>query len=72
MRYENNAVFRHVKRDVFNAVADRIYADEKMRPHVYIYYSGSALYGDVTIEGSGGYSQEYKKALQIFNEEYCK
>lgn len=72
MSYDNHAVFRHVEREVFNAVADRIHADKSAGAHVMMHYNGTALYGDVTIECLGGYPQDYKKALQIFNEEYCK
>lgn len=55
-----------------DAVADRIRADKELDIPITIYYNGTALYGDVTIEGRGGASKEFKKALSIFNEEYCK
>ena len=65
----HHAAYKDVSRDVFNAVADRIRADKELDIPITIYYNGTALYGDVTI---GGASKEFKKALSIFNEEYCK
>ena len=69
---ENHAEFKHVSREIFNKVADRVEADTELYSHVTIEYRGTNLYGDMVIEGHGGYSKEYKKALVIFNEEYCK
>lgn len=66
------ASYRHISREVFNKVSDRIRDDNRIDLHVTVYYNGTNLYGDLTIEGQGGYSKEYKKALEIFNEEYCK
>lgn len=68
----HHAAYKDVSRDVFNAVADRIRADKELDIPITIYYNGTALYGDVTIKGRGGASKEFKKALSIFNEEYCK
>lgn len=68
----HHAAYKDVSRDVFNAVADRIRADKELDIPITIYYNGTALYGDVTIEGRGGASKEFKKALSIFNEENCK
>lgn len=67
-----SASYKHISRDVFNKVCDRLKSDDKINPHVMIYYNGTNLYGDLTIEGHGGYGEEYKKALLVFNEEYCK
>lgn len=66
------ASYRHISREVFNRVSDRLTNNHSTIPHVTIYYNGTYLYGDLTIEGQGGYSKEYKEALQVFNEEYCK
>lgn len=67
------ASYAHVSRKVFNMVCDRLKNDyDEFISHVTIYYSGTNLYGDLTIEGHGGYGEAYKKALQVFNEEYCK
>ncbi len=66
------ASYKHISRDVFNRVSDRLKDDYGITPHITIYYDGTNLYGDLTIEGHGGYSKEYKEALRVFNEEYCK
>lgn len=66
------ANFKHVSRDVFNRVSDRVYDDPLTKIPIIIYYNGTNLYGDITIEASGGNGKAYKKALMIFNEEYCK
>lgn len=69
---DNIAKYKHVRRNIFNNVADRIEAIDELRSSIMVYYDGSNLYGDVTIEGRAGCSAEYKKALAIFVEEYCK
>lgn len=69
---ESHAEFKHVSREVFNAVSDRIRADKETNIPITVYYNGTNLYGDVTIEATAGNSKAYKKALTIFNEEYCK
>lgn len=69
---ENCATFKHVSREVFNNVSDRIKDNDSVYTCTTIWYNGTSLYGDMTIEGRAGYTREYKKALQIFNEEYCK
>ena len=69
---ENSASFKHVSREVFNRVCDRVNEDPETEIPVFVYYNGSDLYGDVAIEATGGNSQAFKKALQIFNEEFCK
>lgn len=66
------ASYKHISREVFNKVCDRLKDNHGIIPHVTVYYKGTDLYGDLTIEGSGGYGREYKKALEVFNEEYCK
>ncbi|MCI9004437.1 MAG: hypothetical protein HFH39_04195 [Lachnospiraceae bacterium] len=66
------AKYKHVRRNIFNNVADRIESIDELRSRITVYYNGSNLYGEVTIEGQPGYSAEYKKALAIFVEEYCK
>lgn len=66
------ASYKHISREVFNRVSDRLQNDYGIISHITIYYDGTNLYGDLTIEGQGGYSKEYKEALQVFNEEYCK
>lgn len=66
------ATYKHVSREVFNKVSDRVKENDTIYPHVTIEYNGTSLYGDLTIEGLGGYGKEYKEALKIFNEEYCK
>lgn len=68
----NTAKYNDVKFSVFAGVSDRVREDHKLRAHVTLYYNGTNLYGDVTINGSGGYSDEYKKVLAIFLEEYSK
>ena len=67
-----HAEFKHVSREVFNAVSDRIISDRSMNPSINIRFNGSHLYGDMIIDGSAGNQGAYKKALQIFTEEYCK
>lgn len=69
---ENSASFKHVSRGVFNRVCDRVDKDPEMEISVFVYYNGTNLYGDVTIEATGGNSKAFKKALQIFNDEFCK
>lgn len=69
---ECHAEFGHVSREVFNAVSDRVYADKLTKIPITIYYNGTNLYGDITIDACNGNSKAFKKALQIFNEEYCK
>lgn len=66
------AAYKEIPRNVFNAVADRIQADVKLNIPITINYNGTALRGDVSIEGRGGATKEFKEALKIFNEEYCK
>lgn len=68
----NHAEFQHVSREVFNAVSDRVHADKETNIPITVYYNGTDLYGDVTIVATAGNSKAYKKALTIFNEEYCK
>lgn len=67
-----SATYEEVSREVFNRVCDRIQEDYNLKIYVTVYYNGSSYSGRLTIEGCGGYGTEYKKALQIFNEEYCK
>ena len=62
---------KHVSRGVFDRVSDRI-SKEGLKNTVTIYYNGTDLYGDISIEGKPGYSDDYKNALIIFTEEYCK
>ena len=65
------AGFGHIRRAVFNAVADRVYNDDKLRSHVEVCYEGTSLYGVVKIEACPGYEKEFKEALAIFVEEFC-
>lgn len=65
------ANYEHISRAVFNTVSDRVRTDG-LDMHVTISYNGTSLYGDLEIEGQVGYGKEFKKALCIFNEEYCK
>lgn len=64
------AGFGHIQRGVFNAVADRVYNDDKLRYHVEVCYEGTSLYGTVKIEANPGYIEEFKEALSIFIEEF--
>lgn len=68
---ENYATYKHVSRGVFDNVSDRISKDDSLKMAITICYNGTNLYGDLSIEANAGHSKEYKKALQIFNEEYC-
>lgn len=63
---------RHVKREVFNAVSDRIHDDNEVRVSIIIHYDGTDTYGDITIYGTCGNSKAFNKALKILTEEYCK
>lgn len=65
------ASYKHISRDVFNRISDRLKDDHGIDSHITIYYNGTNRYGDLTIEGQGGYGKEYKEALRVFNEEYC-
>lgn len=65
------ARYKHISREVFNRVSDRLKDDYGTTPNITIYYNGTNLYGDLTIE-SRGYSLVYWEVLRIFNEEYCK
>lgn len=72
MRYDNSAMFSHVSRELFNRVADRLHEDDLTRIPITVRYNGTDLYGDVEIDAAPGNSKAYKKALQVFVEEYCK
>ena len=65
---------KHVTREVFNRVSDRIqnHKDIEVKVHNTVYYNGTNLYGDLTIEGFAGYGDAYKEAVRIFTEEYAK
>ena len=64
------ATIKHVERGIFNKVADRIYS-ENMNS-VTVNYHGTQKYGDITLVGTAGNSKEFKKAVHILAEEYCK
>lgn len=66
------AEFRNVEREIFNSVADRVNKDNSLFACINVRYAGNNLRGDVCIDGRGEISKEFKKALQIFMEEYCK
>lgn len=63
------ATYKHVSRNVFNTLSERI-EDEGVL--VVLRYNGTNRAGDLTVEGCAGNGNDYKKALQMFNEEYCK
>lgn len=63
------ATYKHVPRNVFNTLSERI---QKENINVALRYNGTNLAGDLAIEGCAGCGNDYKKALQMFNEEYCK
>ena len=66
------ATFRDVKREVFTNLSDRIESEDNLWSVVTVYYNGTNIKGALTIDCRAGYSDAYKKALDMFNEEYCK
>lgn len=64
---DTQATYKHVPREVFNKLSDRLF-ESNLYLNVTVYYNGTNLYGDLTIEGKS--SKEYKEALRIFNDEY--
>lgn len=39
------ASYKHISRDVFNRLSDRLKDDYGITPHITIYYNGTNLYG---------------------------
>ena len=69
------AKFENVKKEVFDEVSHKInesYKTDNDLLHVTIYYKGTNIKGDLTIETSGGYESAHKKVLKFFNDEYLK
>lgn len=68
------ATFTDVDREVFTDLSERLKKEVNydVWTHVTLHYIGSNIRGDLTIDGRAGYGDSYKKALKMFNEEYCK
>lgn len=63
--------YMRVKASVFYRVSERI-KQANIDSFITVWYNGTSLYGDIIISEHAGHSKEYKQALQIFVEEYCK
>ncbi len=66
------ARYYDVPRELFNKVCDMIMEEPDLKVNVEINYDGTHLCGTVWIQGYDGHSEDFKKVLQFFNEEYCK
>jgi hypothetical protein len=62
-----NVNFKDVRRKQFDEIANKIEEDEELKSPVTLYYSGTNLFGSLSIECVGN-SKAFNKALQIATE----
>ena len=61
-----------VLRKVFTSLCERIEKERDIWPYVIVRYEGTNVCGIISIESLPGRSEEYKRVIQMFYEEYCK